>query len=289
METTLSTPRDIAVIADSTVIIPQRTSAETANLLSSPSVAEKADEISQEEGKENSENSEDPEFNSLAFTRCFFSDETSFTLKVGGEEQLYTRKKFQHGPHRCFLDLEALSKMPKLFNYYLLSAVATDHKKEAYYAKCYVEHKVFKKRYLLLAILRAKCLSVRYEFVLCDEEDDNAVFILCGISKIDPYIFLPDVKVDFEAAEEILASYLCNPKNRLALIEGHADKDEYGSLVAPNSIDPIGEGISGAGGSNKRRSKQTKRFGVECDLPADKKRKKNQSKVPKKKVRADVL
>ena len=124
-----------------TIITPHRTSAETANPLSFDSAAEKADEKSQEEGKEkeegkeNSENSEDPEFNSLAFTQCFFSDETSFTLKVGGEEQLYTRKKFQHGPHRCFLDLEALSKMPKLFNYYLLSAVATDHIKEAHFAK----------------------------------------------------------------------------------------------------------------------------------------------------------
>ena len=223
---------------------------------------EDAAEPEDEQGKK-----EDADFNSVAFTYCFFGDETSFSLKIGGQEQMFARKKFQHGPHRCFLDLEALSKLPKLFNYFVLSAVAMDKENKVFYCKCYIQHKVTGKRYLLLAILRSKCIKIRYDFVLCDEENDNEVTLLAGISKMGPYNFLPDEEVDFDASRDILARFLCSPKTKLALIEGQADKDEYGNLISSGDFDPLQLGLSGSG-ARKRSRKQTLKFSEDDSNPS---------------------
>jgi len=193
---------------------------------------------------------------------------------------MFARKKFDHGPHRCFLDLEAISNLPKLFNYFVLSAVALDKEKKVFYSKCYIQHKVTGKRYLLVAVLRSKCLHVRYDFVVVDEEDDNAVSLLCGISKMNPFNFLPDVKVDLEAAQEILARFLCDPKNKLALVEGHADKDEYGGLIQNGDFDPLQMGLGGAK-AGKRSRKQTSKFGTADDESPKKKARRKQGSRPK--------
>lgn len=225
----------------------------------------KEDESRHDE-KKTEDDCDNTEFNSIAFTECFYGKETSFSLKVGCNDQNYARKRFDHGPHFCFLDLEALSKLPKLLNYFVLSAIALAHEKRVIYSTCYIEHKALKKRYLLLAILRSKCIGVRYDFVICDEEDGNCVSLLVGISKINPYVFLPDVKVDLTTARETLRSYLCDPSNRLALIEGHPNKDEYGHLVGSDDVDPLQMGLAG-NSAGARTRKATEFFGEGQTIP----------------------
>lgn len=227
---------------------------------SASAVADAGSKSADVEGGKTVEEIKDMEFNSLAFTQCFYSNETSFSLFVGGVDQNYARKRFDHGSHICFLDLEALSNLPKLFNYFILSAVALEREKKVFYCTCYIEHKATKRRYLLLAILRSKCLAVRYDYVVCDEEDNNCVSLLVGITKMNPYNFLPDVEVDLAAAREILRSYLCDPANKLALIEGQVNKDEYGHLVGSDDMDPLQLGLDG-GSSAKRSRKKISRYG----------------------------
>ena len=95
---------------------------------------------------------------------------------------------------------------------------------------------------------------------MVDEEDDNCVSILAGITKMDAYNFLPVVEVDLEPAKDMLTAFLCNPKNRLALIEGHPNKDEYGSLNADGDFDPLQKGMGGIS-SRKRARKSTSFYG----------------------------
>ena len=54
------------------------------------------------------------------------------------------------------LDLEVRSKLPKLLNYFLLSAIAMDKEKCVFYSRCWIEIKSSKKQYLMLAVLRSK-------------------------------------------------------------------------------------------------------------------------------------
>ena len=146
---------------------------------------------------------EETDYNAITFPGPFFTDESSVSLHVGGEAQLYTQKKFSHGPHRCFLNLEVRSKL--LLNYFFLSAIAMDKEKCVFYSRCWIEHKSSKKQYLMLAVLRSKCLHVRYEFLLCDYKDGKSVFMLCGVSKMALYVFLPDIDVNHDEAKDILS------------------------------------------------------------------------------------
>ena len=195
------------------------------------------------------------DFNALAFFAQFFSDETSITRNVGGEDQLYTQKKFHHGPHRCFLDLEVRSNVPLMLNYYLLSAVATEKEKIVYYSRCWIEHRNSKKRYIVLAVFRSKCLHIRYEFLLYDPDNDT-IFLLCEISKVVSYVWLPDVELDHAHAKEQLKRYICDPQHRLALIPGTPDKDEYGHFIV-DGFDPLAAALDGGGGKRKRKPAQS--------------------------------
>jgi hypothetical protein len=233
------------------------------------------DDDSKEINEKNDEDAmkvqEDVEFNSRAFLEEFFTDDTTHTLNVGGIQQLFTQKKYHHGPHLCYWDLEIRSKLPNMLNYYLLSAVAMKKEHKAFYAMCWVESPHKKTRYILLAVLRSKCLQIRYEFVLCDVEDNNNVFILCGVTKIMPYIFYPDIPIDHEVYIPILSRYICDPQNKLALIPGTADKDEYGNFIA-GGFDPIADGLAGDN-SRKRRRTATKKFAPVVVGSSKKKRK----------------
>ncbi len=197
----------------------------------------------------------DVDVNALAFLGQFFSDETSISRNVGGEDQLYTQKKFHHGPHRCFLDLEVRSNIPLMLNYYLLSAVATEKPRTVYYSRCWIERRKSKKRYIVLAVFRSKCLHVRYEFLLYDPENDT-VFLLCGISKVANYVWLPDVELDHAHAKEQLKRHICDPQHKLALIIGTPDKDEYGHFIV-DGFDPLAAALDGGGGKRKRQRKST--------------------------------
>jgi hypothetical protein len=181
--------------------------------------------------------------NSLAFLGQFYSDETSITKKVGGEDQLYTQKKFHHGPHRCFLDLEVRSENSLMLNYFLLSAVALEKPRRVLYSRSWIEHKKSKKRYICLAVFRTKCLHIRYEFLLYDP-DDGSVFLLCGVTKMELYVWLPDVELDHAHAKELLKRFICDPQHKLALLPGTADKDEYGHFVA-DGFDPLEAALGG--------------------------------------------
>jgi hypothetical protein len=192
------------------------------------------------------------DYNSRGFLRLFFTDETSISKQIGGEEQLFTQKRFHHGPHRCFLDLELRSKLPAMMNYYLLSAVSMDKEKVVYYSRCWIEHKQLRKRYVLLAVFRSKCLHIRYEFVLCDPDDGYSISMLCGVSKMSPFVFLPDIPVDHAAAKEALSRYVCDPNNKLALIPGRPDKDEYGHFIE-DGFDPIANALDGASSGKRTR------------------------------------
>lgn len=76
--------------------------------------------------------------------------------------------------------------------------------------------------------------------------------MLCGVSKMSRFVFLPDVPVDHAAAKEVLSRYICNPDNKLALIPGHPDKDEYGHLIA-GGFDPIAAALDGSGSGKRTR------------------------------------
>jgi hypothetical protein len=201
--------------------------------------------------------------NSKDFLRLFFTDETSVSMQIGGEEQLYTQKKFHHGPHRCFLDLEVRSVLPLLLNYYLLSAIAMEKERVVFHSRCWIEHKALRRRYILLAILRSKCLHVRYDFILLDP-DGNIISLLCGISKMAPFVFLPDVPVDHAAVKEILSRYICDPDNKLALIPGHPDKDEYGHFIV-DGFDPLAAALDGGGNSKRKRTQRQVQQGDAVD------------------------
>jgi hypothetical protein len=196
----------------------------------------------------------------------FHTNEASHTAMIGGGDgQLYVHKKFAHGPHKCLVDLEAQSKIPLMQSYYLLSALACTNKiRSALYSRCWVETKKGGKLYLLLCILRAKCLHIRYDFLLWDPVS-CVVFLLCGISKMSAYRLLPDRVVDHEFAVNLLKEYICNPKNSLELRPGSANKDEYGALMS-SGFDPIEAGVSGAK-SSKRERNPPKNFATEGSLP----------------------
>jgi hypothetical protein len=181
--------------------------------------------------------------NSLAFLGQFFSDETSVSRKVGGEDQLYTQKKFHHGPHRCFLDLEVRSENSLMLNYYLLSALVIEKPRRVFYSRCWIEHKKYKKRYILLAVFRTKCLHIRYEFLLYDPES-GSVFLMCGVAKMELYVWLPEVELDHAHAKELLKRFICDPQHKLALIPGTPDKDEYGHFLA-DGFDPLEVALGG--------------------------------------------
>jgi hypothetical protein len=192
----------------------------------------------------------------------FHTDEASLTANIGGGDgQLYVHKKFAHGPHKCLIDLEAQSKIPLMHSYYLLSALACKNKtRSALYSRCWVETKKGGKLYLLLCILRAKCLYIRYDFLLWDPMS-CVVFLLCGISKMAAYRFLPDRVVDHEFAVNLLKEYICNPKNNLELRPGSVNKDEYGALMS-SGYDPIEAGLDGTK-SDKRKRNPPKNFAAE--------------------------
>ena len=75
----------------------------------------------------------------------------------------------------------------------------------------------------------------------------------------------------------ILAHFLCDPKNKLALVEGHADKDEYGRLIQNYDFDPLQLGLGGAK-AGKRNRKQISKFGTTDDEYPKKGQKKQGSK-----------
>ena len=45
---------------------------------------------------------------------------------------------------------------------------------------------------------------------------------------------------------------ICDPDNKLALIPGHPDKDEYGHFIV-DGFDPIASALDGAGSGKRRR------------------------------------
>lgn len=220
----------------------------------------KTKEIGVEETVNDEAKSKDMDCNSAGFYASFWTNDPSVTLYVGGHELLFTHKKFHHGPHKSYYDLEFLSIAPLLFNYFLLAAVALVKDKTVFHSQCWVEHKKSKDRYLLLCVLRAKCLQVRYDFLLWDI-DVNVIYLMCGVKKMSEYIFLPDVKVDREEATDVLVLYLKDPKNSLALRPGHPNKDEYGNLLPLDGFDPINHGMEGL--SAKRGRKQRNLLGEE--------------------------
>jgi hypothetical protein len=198
---------------------------------------------------------EDPDFNSRAFLEPFFTDEVSNPLPVGGIEQLYTLKKYHHGPHRCYLDLEIRSRLPNMLNYYLLSAVAMKKEGKVFYALCWIRSNKTSKLYILLAVLRSKCLQIRYEFLLCDQEDNNNVFQLCGVKSMMNYTFLPDIPINHDECVQILSRHICDPENMLALIPGVANKDEYGHVMV-GGFDPFALALDGGKKPKRDRTKR---------------------------------
>lgn len=142
-----------------------------------------------------------------------------------------------------------------MLNYYLLSAVAMEKERVVYHSRCWIQHKQTGKKLLFLAAFRSKCLHVRYDFATSDPDEGNAVSLICGISKMSVYIFLPDIPVDHAAAKEMLARFICDPANKLALIAGHADKDEYGHFIV-DGFDPIASALDGAGSGKRARTQR---------------------------------
>ena len=74
------------------------------------------------------------------------------------------------------------------------------------------------------------------------------------------FTFLPDVPVDHAAASEVLSRYICDPQNKLALIIGKPNKDEYGHFIA-GDFDPIANAMDGGS--------MGKRMRVQRDLGSD--------------------
>jgi hypothetical protein len=192
--------------------------------------------------------------NSAGYFASFWSDDPSVQLVVGGEEVLFSEKKYHHGPHKCYMDLEVTSVAPLCFNYYVLAAVAMVKDKQVLYSRCWVEHKSKGDRYLLLCVLRAKCIKVRYDFLLWDKET-HVIYLVCGIKKMGAYRFLPDVTVDHKEAVEVLCAYLNEPKNQLALMPGRANKDEYGNMLPLDGYDAIAVGIEGLTSKRNRKTR----------------------------------
>jgi hypothetical protein len=130
-----------------------------------------------------------------------------------------------------------------MLNYYLLSAVAIEKPRAVFYSRCWIQHKKSKKRYICLAVFRTKCLHVRYEFLLYDP-DSGSVFLLCGVSKVELYVWLPDVELDHAHAKELLKRFICDPQHKLALVPGTPDKDEYGHFLS-DGFDPLEVALGG--------------------------------------------
>ena len=170
------------------------------------------------------------------FLASFYSSDASFSLSIGGEEQLYAHKRYHHGPHKCFVDVEVLSHMPLMLNYFLLSAVVT--RSHVYYSRCWIEKKKTGKRFVLLCVLRTKCLQVRYDFLLWDPVEDK-VSQECGITKMEHYVFLPDLSVDHAFAVEKLKAHIEDPVRKLALLPGADNKDAEGHIIPSGGIDPL--------------------------------------------------
>jgi len=182
--------------------------------------------------------------------------------------------------------------VPKMLNYYYLSAIAMEKERVVFYARCWIEHKQLRKRSILAAVFRSKCLHIRYDFVLVDPSNEYSISMLCGVSKMSPYVFLPDVPVDHAAVIEVLSRYICDPDNKLALIPGHPDKDEYGHFIH-DGFDPIASALDGVSTGKRTRIQRIASEGNDATVDLKPKRKPKPKKPkakpkPKPKAKAKI-
>ena len=193
----------------------------------------------------------------------FNCNEDSFTVNIGGYNQTYCRKKFISdggSSVKCFLDLEMLSMIPLLFNYYVLSAVLGKDGSYVNYSRCWVSKNSDGKQYVVLCYLRTKCNKWRCDSVLYDPTESGKIFLLTGLSKMKQYTFLPEVSLDHDWAKSILETYLRDPKNKLAWDpQGDVpNKDETGNWIL-DGWDPVEEGLKAAFDlSSKKRLRKRK-------------------------------
>jgi hypothetical protein len=173
-----------------------------------------------------------------------------------------------------------------MLNYYLLSAVAMEKPRKVFYSRCWIQHGKTKTRYILLAVFRTKCLHVRYEFLLYDPSN-GTVFFLCGLAKMELYVWLPDVELDHAHAKELLKRFICDPQHKLALVPGTPDKDEYGHFIVAG-FDPLEAALDGAIPKRARKRPNVSvggggGVGSQARIPKGKQAKKGKQQPKKKK------
>jgi hypothetical protein len=140
----------------------------------------------------------------------FMSADVSFEVELGKIAQVFVRKKFKMDPSgsvlQLYVDLEKADKLDEVYEYIVLSAHFNRSTKQLVYSQSVVKHKSGA-LYVVLCVLRTKCIKPRYDVVVY-RISDGLVFRLVGLTQFrKDYVYDPNQSFDPEACFEALKNF----------------------------------------------------------------------------------
>lgn len=147
---------------------------------------------------------------------AFLSKEESLPMEIGGISQCFVRKKFKMDPIssvvKCYIDVEVIDKSPPLYNYTILSAHCNSSLKTLVLARAIVKLANSRKKFVVLAVLRTKCTSPRYDVVLMDVVNTKEIFRV-PLSKFKKdYVYCIEENFDYAFCSDAFQKWLFNNK-----------------------------------------------------------------------------
>jgi hypothetical protein len=171
-----------------------------------------------------------------AILEALLGDDVSVTIAMAGRDQTYVKKRFKTDKSTIvtlFIDLETIDSIPLLFDYLVLSGHVNSKLKRACFSRVVIRDSHGKK-YVLLCILRTKCVNPRYDVLVLDVACTDpllAVTRQLGLTNLFKFFtFLPDEPFDHGYALEQLKAYV-HRANLVWTKEG-PNKDACGRLMS---------------------------------------------------------
>ena len=134
----------------------------------------------------------------------FLSGDITNSTTVAGTDQTFVRKTFKMDkagtPLRLFIDLELKDKCPLLYDYFMLSAHVNSKTKQFVHSWVVVKDNMGRK-FIVMCVLRTKCVEPRYDAVLISCTNLTNVFRVIGTTKFfKNYVTLPDEEYEEQTA-----------------------------------------------------------------------------------------
>jgi hypothetical protein len=162
--------------------------------------------------------------------QSFLSKEMSFEFQIGSFAQCFVQKRFKTDPSasvlQFYVDIELLDKLELVYDYYVLSAHFNRSSKQLVFSQSVVKHK-FGAKYVVLCVLRTKCVKPRYDIILL-RVSDGKVFRLIGLTQFrKDYVYCSEEAFDPEVAFDALKEFFV--ANDLYWDKSRPNKDEQGN------------------------------------------------------------